>query len=357
MYDLPADSEAAIAADSAGWTVPTSELAIDRLLKALDRHPLQGPWWQSGLALAAPASAVGLGRPGAGAAAGGHHLLLQYLFNRSQRRLLKARHQLEQKGRQLAQARRLAELGELGANVAHEINQPLSAIANYSQGALLRLDKLAQDPAQSAAQASPASGPGADRAPGPAHHPDRQPAQSQAAKRPPASRLATCPPWWRSCAPCWSRCWRRSTSPSPLHWRGQPRPLPLDGTGMEQLLVNLIKNGAESAAQRARLPTPAAAQEPARVELLIAFEAQRLLLEIRDNGAGLRVPTTELQQAFYSDKPDGMGLGLAICREVVESHRGQFSLENLSPPRLPGPGHSARAAPETLPSSTDMPRN
>ena len=56
-----------------------------------------------------------------------------------------------------------------------------------------------------------------------------------------------------------------------------------------------------------------------------------MLLEIRDNGAGLRVPATELQQAFYSDKPDGMGLGLAICREVVESHRGQFSLENLSP--------------------------
>ena len=115
---------------------------------------------------------------------------------------------------------------------------------------------------------------------------------------------------------------------------------------MEQLLVNLIKNGAESAAKRAAQraaksarpavhspahpPAQAAAQAPARVELLIAFESQSLLLEIRDNGAGLKVPATELQQAFYSDKPDGMGLGLAICREVVESHRGQFSLENLS---------------------------
>jgi len=142
-----------------------------------------------------------------------------------------------------------------------------------------------------------------------------------------------------------------------LHWRGQPRRLPLDGTGMEQLLVNLIKNGAESAAQRARLPTPAAAQEPARVELLIAFEAQSLRLEIRDNGAGLREPAALLQQAFYSDKADGMGLGLAICREVVESHRGQFTLENLSPH-----GCLARVIlpvppPETLPSSTDMPRN
>ncbi|MGE6171567.1 PhnD/SsuA/transferrin family substrate-binding protein, partial [Aeromonas media] len=321
LYDLPADSEAAIAADSAGWTVPTSELAIDRLLKALDRHPLQGPWWQAAWHWLRQHQQWGWGALVLVLLLGGHHLLLQYLFNRSQRRLLKARHQLEQKGRQLAQARRLAELGELGANVAHEINQPLSAIANYSQGALLRLDKLAQDPAQSAAQAS------------------LRQALEQIGLQ--VQRI--------------TQTVNRLRAPLDvaftLHWRGQPRPLPLDGTGMEQLLVNLIKNGAESAAKRAAQraaksaaksaraavhspanpPTQAAAQAPARVELLIAFESQSLLLEIRDNGAGLRVPATELQQAFYSDKPDGMGLGLAICREVVESHRGQFTLENLSP--------------------------
>jgi two-component system sensor histidine kinase TtrS len=82
-----------------------------------------------------------------------------------------------------------------------------------------------------------------------------------------------------------------------LHWRGQPRRLPLDGTGMEQLLVNLIKNGAECGEESARRcslscspPKRAPAQEPARVELLIAFESQSLLLEIRDNGVGLRIP-------------------------------------------------------------------
>ena len=105
----------------------------------------------------------------------------------------------------------------------------------------------------------------------------------------------------------------------------------------------------------------AAAQEPARVELLIAFEAQSLLLEIRDNGAGLRVPATELQQAFYSDKPDGMGLGLAICREVVESHRGQFSLENLSPkaawPGSPCPCRHRRIPPQPPPTHPPTPRN
>ncbi|MCP3292012.1 sensor histidine kinase, partial [Aeromonas hydrophila] len=265
--------------------------------------------------------------------------------------LLAARHQLEQKGRQLAQARRLAELGELGANVAHEINQPLSAIANYSQGALLRLDRLAQEPAQAAAQASLRQaleqiGLQVQRI---TQTVNRLRARLQ--KRPPRVEPCDLPTLVAELRPLLEQMLAPLDVAFTLHWRGQPRRLPLDGTGMEQLLVNLIKNGAESAAQRvansaakssvkkaraavhspAAPPTQAAAQEPARVELLIAFEAQSLLLEIRDNGAGLRVPATELQQAFYSDKPDGMGLGLAICREVVESHRGQFSLENLSP--------------------------
>lgn len=373
LYDLPADSEAAIAADSAGWTVPTSELAIDRLLKAQDRHPLQGPWWQAAWHWLRQHQQWGWGALALVLLLGGHHLLLQRLFNRSQRRLLKARHQLEQKGRQLAQARRLAELGELGANVAHEINQPLSAIANYSQGALLRLDRLAQDPAQTAAQASLRQaleqiGLQIQRI---TQTVNRLRARLQ--KRPPRFEPCDLPTLVAELRPLLEQMLAPLDVAFTLHWRGQPRPLPLDRTGMEQLLVNLIKNGAESAVQRAAQsaakraraavhspalpPTQAPAQEPARVELLIAFEAQRLLLEIRDNGAGLRVPATELQQAFYSDKPDGMGLGLAICREVVESHRGQFSLENLSPH-----GCLARVTlpvppPETLPSSTDMPRN
>jgi two-component system sensor histidine kinase TtrS len=237
----------------------------------------------------------------------------------------------------------------------------------------LRLDRLAQDPAQSAAQASLRQaleqiGLQVQRI---TQTVNRLRARLQ--KRPP--RFAPCdlPTLVAELRPLLEQMLAPLDVALTLHWRGQPRPLPLDGTGMEQLLVNLIKNGAESAAKRAAQraaksarpavhspahpTTQAPAQEPARVELLIAFESQSLLLEIRDNGAGLRVPATELQQAFYSDKPDGMGLGLAICREVVESHRGQFSLENLSPH-----GCLARVTlpvppPETLPSSTDMPRN
>ncbi|MNT24859.1 Sensor histidine kinase TodS [compost metagenome] len=140
-----------------------------------------------------------------------------------------------------------------------------------------------------------------------------------------------------------------------LRWQGQPRLLPLDGIGVEQLLMNLIKNGAESAA---RTDGPAAQRaEPGRVELLVCFEAALLILEIRDNGPGLRLPEAQLQQAFHSDKDDGMGLGLAICRDVVECHRGQLALSNLSPHgclarvTLPAPQQRLEAASHPNPRS------
>ncbi|MFM4829466.1 sensor histidine kinase [Aeromonas rivipollensis] len=352
LFDLPADSAAAMAADSAGWTVPTSQLGIDRLLKALDRHPLQGPWWQSAWHWLRQHQQWGWGALALVLLLGGHHLLLQYLFNRSQRRLLATRQQLEEKGRQLEQARRLAELGELGANMAHEINQPLTAIANYSQGALLRLAKQGQDSAPDPVliQALEQIGLQVQRITQTVNR-----LRSRLQKRPRQAEPTDLVALVEGLQPLLGQMLVPLCVTFTLRWQGQPRLLPLDGIGVEQLLMNLIKNGAESAA---RTDGPAAQRaEPGRVELLVCFEAALLILEIRDNGPGLRMPEALLQQAFHSDKDDGMGLGLAICRDVVECHRGQLALSNLSPHgclarvTLPAPQQRLEAASHPNPRS------
>ncbi|WP_310597956.1 sensor histidine kinase [Aeromonas aquatica] len=326
LFALPPDSEAARAADSAGWTVPTSPLAIDRLLKELDRHPLQSPWWQEAWHWLRQHQEWGWGALLLLALLGGHHLLLQQLFNRSQRRLLNARHRLDEQARQLEQARRLAELGELGANMAHEINQPLTAIAGYSQGALRRIAKQTQAPQDPALTlALEQIGQQVERI---SQTIGRLRSRWQKRPRSPdptdlvalVARLT--PPLEQMLAPLGVELI--------LCWQGQPRRILLDGTGMEQLLVNLVKNGAESAAQTGKEAAQSTDAQP-RVELRIAFEPDRLRLEVHDNGPGLAASQAQLRQAFYSSKADGMGLGLAICRDVVEFHRGHFSLSDAQP--------------------------
>lgn len=331
LFALPAQSEAARAADSAGWTVPASPLAIDRLLRDLDRHPLQTPWWQGAWHWLRQHQQWGWGALLMVLLLGGHHLLLQHLFNRSQRRLNRARQRLDEQGRQLddkvrqlEQARRLAQLGELGATMAHEINQPLTAIASYSQGALLRLARQEQEHAltlpltqaleqigQQTQRISQTIGRLRSRWQKQPHQPAPTDLQALVEQlRPLLEQLLT--PLGVALS---------------LSWQGEPRLLLLDATGMEQLLVNLVKNGAESAAQA----RPELTGEAPGVALLVAFEREQLRLEVRDNGPGLATPEEQWQQPFYSSKADGMGLGLAICRDVVECHRGRLTLSNLNP--------------------------
>ncbi|TIP71521.1 MAG: PAS domain-containing sensor histidine kinase, partial [Mesorhizobium sp.] len=50
-------------------------------------------------------------------------------------------------------------------------------------------------------------------------------------------------------------------------------------------------------------------------------------VEVRDSGRGLSDPE-RIFEAFYTTKPDGMGMGLAICHSIVEAHRGRIWAEN-----------------------------
>jgi nitrogen fixation/metabolism regulation signal transduction histidine kinase len=90
-----------------------------------------------------------------------------------------------------------------------------------------------------------------------------------------------------------------------------------DATQMEQVMINLLKNAAESGSA------------PDAIEVSVRSSADGWLIEVADRGTGLSEDA--LRDAlipFYSTKPSGTGLGLTLCREIVEAHGGRVSIAN-----------------------------
>jgi signal transduction histidine kinase len=113
------------------------------------------------------------------------------------------------------------------------------------------------------------------------------------------------------------------------HYVAERLPLLLvDPILIEQVLVNLLRNAAESIDMALR-------QTPERIVELRVVPRQvdnKPVIEfsVQDSGKGLAPEVmARLYEAFYSTKADGMGIGLSLCRSIVESHLGRIVAENL----------------------------
>ena len=94
---------------------------------------------------------------------------------------------------------------------------------------------------------------------------------------------------------------------------------------LQQVLLNLIANAAESMASiedRARVLTVRSQKADGR----------GILLTVEDTGTGIDQADVErIFDAFFSTKPEGMGMGLSICRSIVEAHGGRITASQASP--------------------------
>ncbi|MEZ4415409.1 MAG: ATP-binding protein [Gemmatimonadota bacterium] len=107
---------------------------------------------------------------------------------------------------------------------------------------------------------------------------------------------------------------------------GPPLTLRADADQLEQLLINLIDNAVD-----------ASLETGGGVRVGWGLRAGALEVWVEDDGPGIS-ETSNLFVPFFTTKPDGSGIGLALSREIAEAHGGSLSLEN----REAGPGAIAR---------------
>ena len=119
-----------------------------------------------------------------------------------------------------------------------------------------------------------------------------------------------------------------------------------DRVQLQQVLLNLVVNGMDAMSK--------AEEADRRLEIRGRPEthdgAQAITISVQDRGIGLQAGHTErLFEAFYTTKPHGMGMGLAISRSIIEAHGGRLWAESNRGPgatfsfRLPAAAASAAA--------------
>jgi two-component system sensor kinase FixL len=99
-------------------------------------------------------------------------------------------------------------------------------------------------------------------------------------------------------------------------------PVTVDALQLEQTLINVINNAIDAAAEARRVP--------GCVTVRVAAMEKGVRIEIEDNGPGVsEVVAKHLFEPFVTTKPGGMGLGLALSRELIGAHGGTIDWEPM----------------------------
>ena len=234
------------------------------------------------------------------------------------RALAQVRHLEEQ----LLHADRLVILGELTAGIAHEINQPLTAIAAYADAGSTIIDRIDEAPAADMHSICERIGGQARRAAEVVQRLRGLVRSGTAAKSHHDLNEII-----RNILLLFEYEIKK-TNTNLLFLPLEPlEKLYVDDIQIQQIMVNLIKNSLDAINE--------AGQEDGRIEIHIRKEGQEVLVSVTDNGPGVpEVHRPRLFDSFFTTKPKGVGLGLSICKSIAGAHGGTLRHEQ------PGEGGS-----------------
>jgi PAS domain S-box-containing protein len=213
-----------------------------------------------------------------------------------------------------AHAARVSMLGELTASIAHEVNQPLAAIATNASAGLRWLNRPTPDIAEVRALTTNIVADAkraADiiariRGMASARAPDQAPVAINGVVHEALQFL--------------HHELQAQGATVSLDLAGALPPVTGDRTQLQQLLVNLIINAAQSMANISRREINIATRLAA---------PDTIEVTVRDSGPGIAPENLDrLFKSFFSTKADGMGMGLPICRSIVETHGGGINGAN-----------------------------
>jgi two-component system sensor kinase FixL len=225
----------------------------------------------------------------------------------------RTQHQLRLNQEALSRSLRVGSMGELAAALAHEINQPLTAIANYA-----RVVRSTADPAATSA-ASERLIAQVERAAEVVRRLRNFIGLGRSETLPvEVSRLMQ-----EAAMFCQAELDRQGITLQLRPARDLPS-VKADALQIEQVIVNLVRNAAE------------ALSEAGRYDGKVVIEAEHdaagyVVMRVRDNGPGFDPDLAERPfTPFTTTKQDGMGLGLSLARSIIESHGGRMSIESSS---------------------------
>lgn len=235
----------------------------------------------------------------------GRRVRLQVARDITERRQHEEASRVQQEKIQLTS--RLTTMGEMASSLAHELNQPLTAIANYSMGAVAMVKSgnvnmaLLLTALEKAAAQAQRAGKIISRI---------RDFVKRSEPRRQAVQIQTIVDNAIGLAEIHSR--KRQVIMS-QHVPDQLPDVFADPILIEQVLLNLIKNGLESMDQ----------SSVETLSVAVSLQDNQIEVAVTDHGHGLLDPE-RLFEPFFSTKSEGLGMGLNICRTIIESHHGRL---------------------------------